>query len=193
MAEGKAPRGGTFVPVRELSLSTELNVPKVSQLLASGLPGQCYSRSLPELSVNQLLDPLGELLFIKATGDLHLQKPIQDLSFCHRFEPFNHLDEYGPEVLEKILPLIHTAQCTPTLISAVRCRKQTITSTYFADQFNIGGGPTTWMGQTSGRPRNASFRDQINRKAAQPVPALVMLAGHSRQARLAVCHGSRRD
>ncbi len=54
-------------------------------------------------------------------------------------------------------------------------------------------GPTTWMGQTLGRPRNASFRDQINRKAAQPVPALVMLAGHSRQARLAVCHGSRRD
>jgi hypothetical protein len=43
------------------------------------------------------------------------------------------------------------------------------------------------------RPPNASFRDQINRKAAQPVTALVMLARHGSQTRPPVCPGGGRD
>jgi hypothetical protein len=58
--------------------------------------------SLPELSVNQLLDPLSELLFIYATGGLHHQKRIQHRAYVTVSSPLNHLDEYGREVSEKI-------------------------------------------------------------------------------------------
>jgi hypothetical protein len=58
------------------------------------------------------LDPFREFLFVNVPRDLHLRKAIEDFSFCHRPQSINHLDELGPEVLEKFRPLIHTAHRT---------------------------------------------------------------------------------
>ena len=41
--------------------------------------------------------------------------------------------------------------------------------------------------------RNSPPRDEVNREAPQPMPAFVMLAGHSRQTSPPVCLGSRHD
>lgn len=84
----------------------------MSELLPSAFLGQCYSRSLPGPSLDDLLEPFSEFLFPNVTGGPHVQKPIQDLAFRHRVEPFDDVDKHEPEELEKFLSLIHTAHPT---------------------------------------------------------------------------------
>jgi hypothetical protein len=108
-------------------LRKDLNGAEISKLIKDVSPGPCDSMPLTGFSLNRL-NPFKELLSVNFPSGLHLQKAIQDLSFCHRLQSINHLDEHGPKVMEKFRPLIHTANRTivsPRRPKAVASRKDT--------------------------------------------------------------------
>ena len=92
-------------------IDEDRNGAEISKIIKGVSPGPCDSMPFTGFSPNRL-DPFKELRFVNVPRGLHLLKAIQDLNFCHRLQPINHLDEHGPEVFEKFRPLIHTANRT---------------------------------------------------------------------------------
>jgi len=118
MAERVTSAQGRFCPRPRFELINRIEEgqigTEIDQRLVRILRGPSYWKSMHGPCLHRP-DFFGEFLFINAERCPHLQKAVQDLVFRHRVELFNQLDERQPEVLEKFLTLIHTADSTTAL------------------------------------------------------------------------------